>query len=53
LRQGEIFQRKGDAERAVFHYTRFINLWKGCDPVLRRFVARAEQALARLHGARQ
>jgi tetratricopeptide (TPR) repeat protein len=52
LRSGEIYERQGNAERAVFHYSRVISLWKECDPVLRPLVARAEQAMTRLRPSR-
>jgi tetratricopeptide (TPR) repeat protein len=52
LRSGEIHERLGNAERAVFHYGRFVDLWKACDPELRPLVGRAEQALVRLGGRR-
>lgn len=48
FRQAEIYERMGNAERARFHYGRFIDLWKDCDPELRPLVDRARQALERL-----
>jgi DNA-binding SARP family transcriptional activator/TolB-like protein len=48
LRRAEIHASQGDGEQAAFHYQRFINLWKDCDPEFRPMVARAEQALARV-----
>jgi DNA-binding SARP family transcriptional activator len=51
LRRGQIYERVGDRERAIAHYTRFIRLWKDCDPEFRPLVVEAEQALARLQGA--
>ncbi len=48
MRQGEIFERAGNVERARFHYGRFINLWKDADPEFQPLVARAESAMARL-----
>jgi tetratricopeptide (TPR) repeat protein len=49
LRRAEIHERRGDRERAVEHYARFIELWKDSDPELR---PRLRQARRRLAGLR-
>lgn len=43
LRRGEILEKKGEQERARFHYARAARLWSGCDEPLRPLVARAER----------
>ena len=48
LRRGEIYERLGNRPSAIAYYSRFIQLWKDCDPELRPLVARAELAVARL-----
>jgi tetratricopeptide (TPR) repeat protein len=50
LRQAELYERLGDRQQAVDHYSRFIRLWKGCDPELRPSVERAKSRLAVLVG---
>jgi tetratricopeptide (TPR) repeat protein len=50
LRRAEILERLGRPEEATFHYKRFVDLWRDCEPELRREVARAEDALQRLSG---
>jgi len=34
FRQGELYERQGDAVRAANHYARCARLWKGCDDSL-------------------
>ena len=48
LRLGQIYEHKGDRPRAIEHYSRFVELWKDCDPELQPMVHQAQQALARL-----
>jgi len=48
FRQGQIYQRLGNGERALFHYGRFLALWKDCDPELRPLVRQAQDAVAHL-----
>jgi tetratricopeptide (TPR) repeat protein len=47
-RLGELYDDKGDRERAVSHLSRFIELWKNADPELQPSVADAKRRLARL-----
>jgi eukaryotic-like serine/threonine-protein kinase len=44
-RLGELYEAKGDAARAVSHYTTFVELWKNADPVLQPKVAEARRKL--------
>jgi len=48
LRQGELYERLGDRKQAIEHYSRFVQLWKGCDPELRPRVDEAKARLASL-----
>jgi DNA-binding SARP family transcriptional activator/TolB-like protein len=48
FRLAQIYQAKGDREQAIEHYTRFIELWRDCDPLLKPRVKEAESALVRL-----
>jgi tetratricopeptide (TPR) repeat protein len=47
-RLGGLYLAKGDRESAAEYYSRFISLWKDCDPELQPRVATARAALARL-----
>jgi tetratricopeptide (TPR) repeat protein len=51
LKRAEIYERRGERERAAHHYRRFIELWSESDPELRPMVQQAERALARLSRA--
>jgi tetratricopeptide (TPR) repeat protein len=46
FRLGEIYQGAGDRAKAADHYSRFINLWKNCDPELRPKLEEAKSRLA-------
>jgi len=50
LRRGEIYEKLGNQEEAIEHYTRFVELWKDCDPELRPLVDDVEARLERLRG---
>jgi tetratricopeptide (TPR) repeat protein len=50
FRQAELYERLGDRKQAVEHYSRFIQLWKSCDPALRPSVEKAKARLASLVG---
>jgi tetratricopeptide (TPR) repeat protein len=52
LRQAEIYQRLGQREQAIEHYSRFAELWRNCDPDLRGMVIKAEQEIERLKAGR-
>jgi tetratricopeptide (TPR) repeat protein len=50
LRQAELYEKLGNRQQAVDHYSRFIRLWKGCDAELRPSVDRAKARLTSLVG---
>ena len=47
-RLGELFEAKGDREKAATYFSRFIELWKNADPELQPKVADAKRRLANL-----
>jgi len=47
-RLGELYDAKGDRERAISHLSKFIELWKNADPDLQPAVADAKRRLAKL-----
>jgi tetratricopeptide (TPR) repeat protein len=47
-RLGELYEARGDREKAAQYYSRFIELWKDCDPELRPEVVEAQRRLASL-----
>jgi tetratricopeptide (TPR) repeat protein len=47
-RLGELYKRRDEREKARDSYTRFIELWKNCDPELRPQVIEARRRLAEL-----
>jgi tetratricopeptide (TPR) repeat protein len=49
LRLAQIYQNQGDRQQAVEHYTRFIELWRECDPALHPMVQQAKVAVDSLH----
>jgi len=50
LRLGELHAERGDRDRAVEYYHRFVELWTDADPELQPFVENTRAALARLTG---
>ncbi len=48
LRQGEIYEELGEQQKAIEHYTRFLELWQNCDPELQPMVDDANRRLERL-----
>jgi tetratricopeptide (TPR) repeat protein len=48
LRQAEIYERLGERNEAVHHYSRFIELWKDADPELQPRVEAARRAMEAL-----
>jgi len=50
-RLGELWEAKGDREKAAHYYTKFVDLWKNADPDLQPRVADARRRLARLSDA--
>ena len=45
---GELYEAKGDKQKAASYYMKFIALWKNADPSLQPKVAEVRQRLARL-----
>lgn len=48
LKRAEIYERLGRRDLARDHYSRFIELWKDCDPELRPLLEEAERRIERL-----
>ncbi|SOD03103.1 transcriptional activator domain-containing protein [bacterium JGI 053] len=48
LAQARILDARGARTQALWHYRRFIRLWRACDPELRPLVAQAERRAAAL-----
>lgn len=47
-KRGAIHERLGEPEKAIEHYSRFLELWHDCDPELRDLFRRTEARMARL-----
>ncbi|HEY5415718.1 MAG TPA: hypothetical protein VIK41_12865, partial [Gemmatimonadaceae bacterium] len=47
-RLGELYETKGDRQKAISHYLAFVELWKDADPVLAPKVTAVRQRLAHL-----
>ncbi len=47
-RLGELYEAKGDRQKAASHYAKFVELWKDADPDLQPKVADVRRRLARL-----
>jgi len=47
-RLGELYEAKGNRDKAVEHYLKFVDLWKNADPELQPKVAAVKLRLARL-----
>ena len=50
LRLGDIYERRGERQKAIDQYARFTRLWRSCDARLRPAVDEARARLARLTG---
>lgn len=48
LLQGEEYERRGELQKALEHYRRFVALWRDCDAALQPRVTEAKAAIARL-----
>ena len=48
LRLAQIYERRGERQKAIEHYSRFLELWRDSDPALQPLVQQARQAMARL-----
>jgi tetratricopeptide (TPR) repeat protein len=49
-RVGELYEAKGNAEKALEYYNRFVELWQDADPELQPIVRDVRQRMARLVG---
>jgi len=47
-RLGELYDAKGEREKAISHLSKFVELWKNADPELQPAVADAKRRLAKL-----
>ena len=47
-RLGELYEAKGDRDKALSHYLKFVDLWKDADPELQPKVAEVRARIARL-----
>lgn len=45
LRRAEIYERQGNDQQALYHYGRFVELWKDADPELQPRVEAAHRAI--------
>ncbi|MCH7716890.1 MAG: protein kinase [Gemmatimonadetes bacterium] len=52
-RLGELYEERGDRERAVEHYADFVELWENADPQLQPIVEDVRERIARLVGERR
>jgi tetratricopeptide (TPR) repeat protein len=50
-RLGELHEQRGEREKAAHYYTRFVDLWKDCDPELRPQVDEVRRRVSQLSGA--
>jgi tetratricopeptide (TPR) repeat protein len=50
-RLGELYEARGDRQRALTQYQKFVDLWKGADPELQPKVADVRKRIARLSAA--
>jgi tetratricopeptide (TPR) repeat protein/tRNA A-37 threonylcarbamoyl transferase component Bud32 len=50
-RLAELYDAKGDREKALSHYSRFIELWKSADPDLQPHVLKARERVTQLQRA--
>jgi tetratricopeptide (TPR) repeat protein len=48
-RLGELYEAKGDAQRALSHYEAFVSLWKNADAELQPKVAEVRRRMQRLN----
>jgi tetratricopeptide (TPR) repeat protein len=49
-RLGELYEARGDRQRALEHYGRFVELWKEADPALQPAVREVRARMAALAG---
>jgi tetratricopeptide (TPR) repeat protein len=51
-RLGELYEQKGDTDKALEHYNAFVALWKDADPELQPRMRDVRQRVARLQRGR-
>jgi len=49
-RLGELYEDKGDKQKALEYYGRFVDLWKGADPSLQAQIKTVKERMAKLAG---
>ena len=52
-RLGELYDAKGDREKAISHLSKFVELWKNADPELQPAVADAKRRLTKLQAGKK
>ncbi len=52
-RLGELYETQGEKQKALDHYTRFVELWRDADPILQPEVKDVKERMARLAGETQ
>lgn len=52
VRLGELYEARGDSERAIANYARFVNLWRNAEPEMQPQVRDVSQRLERLRAGR-
>ena len=51
-RLGELYEQRGDTDKAVEYYNEFVELWKDADPELQPQVEDVRERIAKLVGER-
>jgi tetratricopeptide (TPR) repeat protein len=51
-RMGEVYESRGEADKAIEHYARFVNLWRNAEPEQQPVVREVTQRLERLRSKR-
>jgi tetratricopeptide (TPR) repeat protein len=50
VRAGELYEQRGERERAIDYYQRLVDLWQNADPDLQSRVEEVRKRMARLAG---
>ena len=51
-RLAELYEQRGSQDKAIEHYSKFVELWKNAEPELQPRVAEAQSRLRRLRRER-